>query len=74
MASQNSAGRCSSCGAALEPSGQCGACLMQLGLTEASSYPANDVRLPSLEELNDQFPQLEVKRLIGRGGMGAVYH
>ncbi|MEO1615867.1 MAG: serine/threonine-protein kinase, partial [Planctomycetota bacterium] len=34
----------------------------------------NDDSLPSLQDLNAQFPQLEVLRLLGRGGMGAVYH
>lgn len=29
--------------------------------------------MPTIEELAGQFPQLEIQRMIGRGGMGAIY-
>ncbi|MEM6469643.1 MAG: serine/threonine-protein kinase [Planctomycetota bacterium] len=74
MPIQPPAGLCPSCGIALESSGECSACLLQLGMSETEAEGQTDASLPSLEELNAQFPQLEVKRLIGRGGMGAVYH
>ncbi len=36
--------------------------------------PANmSLALPSIEELNQRFPQLDVLQLVGRGGMGAIY-
>jgi serine/threonine protein kinase len=41
------------------------------GNSAAALHYAN---LPSIEQLNQQFPQLEVDRLVGRGGMGAIYH
>jgi serine/threonine protein kinase len=34
----------------------------------------SDVDLPTPEHLQRSFPQLEITRLIGRGGMGAIYH
>jgi serine/threonine protein kinase len=50
--------------------------LLQLGISHTGNDEAQpgDTTLPSLEELNAQFPQLEITRLIGPGGMGAIYH
>src|SRR4051794_20560581 len=70
---------CPECGAALpasSPHGLCPACLLKRGLesrTEGfTEAPAGWVP-PSVEELAGRFPELEILRLIGRGGMGAVY-
>ncbi|MEM8667814.1 MAG: serine/threonine-protein kinase [Planctomycetota bacterium] len=35
---------------------------------------SNADSMPTLDELNAQFPNLEITRLVGRGGMGAIYH
>ncbi len=67
--------RCPKCGNELALSGECTACLLQLGISVISDAPlAETTALPSLEALNVQFPQLEITRLIGQGGMGAIYH
>lgn len=34
----------------------------------------HDASSPSVDELAASFPQFEIKRLIGRGGMGMIYH
>ncbi|MEQ1829742.1 MAG: serine/threonine-protein kinase [Pirellula sp.] len=40
-----------------------------------SNSPAPDATiLPSIDELQASFPQLEILRLVGQGGMGAIYH
>jgi serine/threonine protein kinase len=55
----------------------CPKCLLSVGLGEpeivltASGEPAPPP--PTPEELQPFFPQLEIVRLVGRGGMGAVY-
>lgn len=76
MSTESPAGVCPNCGSRLEASGNCNACLMNLGITQTAVEPAPAAgsSLPSVEELNGQFPQLEVTRLVGRGGMGAIYH
>lgn len=65
---------CQNCGSALGAQGECTACLLELGV---SKHPAEDGSprhsLPDIESLNRHFPQLEIRRLIGRGGMGAIY-
>ncbi|MEO6052713.1 MAG: serine/threonine-protein kinase, partial [Chthoniobacterales bacterium] len=52
--------------------GLCAECLMKVGLgsLHAASQPFVP---PSIEELSQHFPQLEILELLGRGGMGAVY-
>jgi predicted Ser/Thr protein kinase/transglutaminase-like putative cysteine protease len=65
------------------PQGLCPECLLKAGLgtgadisLETASQPAGTTRgfvPPSPEELGRFFPQLEITRLLGRGGMGAVY-
>lgn len=67
---------CPECEKNLDSSGSCPACLLKLAASVAPE-PTPDAApfaMPTPEELNDQFPQLEVTRLIGRGGMGAIYH
>jgi serine/threonine protein kinase len=66
---------CQNCGASLGAQGECTACLLQLGVSQYPEAQDESPRdsLPDLEVLNRQFPQLEIRRLIGRGGMGAIY-
>jgi serine/threonine protein kinase len=65
------------------PQGLCPECLLKAGLgtgadigLDTESQPAGGPRSfvpPAPEELGRFFPQLEITRLLGRGGMGAVY-
>ena len=66
---------CQNCGSALGAQGECTACLLQLGVSQHPSANEESPRpsLPDVVTLNRQFPQLEIRRLIGRGGMGAIY-
>ncbi len=70
---------CPACGRRLParaPSGLCPACLLDGGgQTETQFGPGVVARFeaPPLEEVARLFPQLEVVRLLGAGGMGAVY-
>lgn len=71
------ASECASCGVVVENAGECPACLLGLGISQSGkdvgSQPGQ-MPLPSVDKLNEQFPQLEITHLIGRGGMGAIYH
>lgn len=78
----NQSDKCPECGAAIPasgPRGLCPACLLKRGLeTNTIGYTAEDAPTarwtpPTIEELATRFPELEITRLIGRGGMGAVY-
>ena len=51
------------------PGGFCPACLLR----DAEEPPASGHTAPSLEEIAAAFPDLEIVRLIGQGGMGSVY-
>lgn len=51
------------------PGGFCPACLLR----DAEEPPVTGRAAPSLEEIAAAFPQLEIVRLIGQGGMGFVY-
>ncbi len=52
------------------PGGFCPACLLR----DAEEIPHSSARAaPSLEEIAAAFPQWEIVRLIGQGGMGFVY-
>lgn len=55
--------------------GACPHCLVKLAVNFSSTLPStsNRFQLPSLQELNDRFGELDVVRLLGCGGMGAVY-
>ncbi len=57
-------------GAAL---GLCPACLLAAGAPSAVEGAGAAFTPPPLEELAQQFPQLELIELLGRGGMGVVY-
>src|SRR5262245_33062793 len=69
---------CSTCGRPL-PAGVleafCPACLLAHGAVTKESISTTSARFhpPSPEELARLFPQLQIERLIGAGGMGAVY-
>jgi serine/threonine protein kinase len=69
---------CPRCGAEIDASvasGICPSCLLKqaaLG-TGADSIPATPWTPPSVEEIGNEFEQLEIMELIGHGGMGAVY-
>lgn len=69
---------CPSCGTAIDhevdspSSGLCPRCLISESLeTTAAGQSPSDA--PSIEEVSQSFPDLEVLELIGKGGMGAVY-
>ena len=73
---------CPSCHRALSSKaleGLCPACLLREGeqmdteASEASRGKPGRFQPPSLEDLERLFPKLEVMRLLGAGGMGAVY-
>lgn len=57
------------------PSGLCPACLLEQGADTEFGGSAKRTRYepPQVTEISTLFPQLEVLRLIGSGGMGAVY-
>jgi|GEM_PF-2414055 len=79
--------RCPRCGvplAADAPAGLCPKCLVQAGLESNPSPPTGPQPTesnpaghgfvpPSVADLADRFPQLEILELVGQGGMGAVY-
>jgi|GEM_PF-6096196 len=75
--------QCPECGADM-PAGKmrglCPACLLKRGLesntveaTAGTAAPHTRWTPPPVGELAARFPELEIVRLIGRGGMGAVY-
>ena len=72
---------CPTCGGVLKKRGTrtvCPRCLLA-GTVEASAseisanHPPVRIDAPSVEELADSFPDLELIRLVGVGGMGIVY-
>jgi serine/threonine protein kinase len=75
MNSQNICNNCQALIAADAPRGLCPACLIKVALATGTAVgPEKSVFTPpSVEELGQKFPQLEIITLIGRGGMGAVY-
>jgi hypothetical protein len=78
-------GRCPRCDSALSPDvagGLCPECLFRQAIAvrdtgpereDASRSPSRTFVPPTPLELAPHFPQLEILRLLGQGGMGAVY-
>jgi serine/threonine protein kinase len=69
---------CPQCGSPLSAGaleGLCPACLLQQGAGAESTVTgvSSSFQPPSVAELAQWFPQLEVLSFIGKGGMGAVY-
>src|SRR5215831_4859812 len=77
--------RCPQCGTAVRPDapeGLCPECLLKEAMKSGSelgqepgvtgTYSSGSIP-PSLKELAEQFPQLEILELLGQGGMGIVY-
>ena len=69
--------RCPACGHALEPGrarGMCPRCLLARAAfaTEADTGGPPPA-IPDLAAVAAAFPQLEIRELVGRGGMGVVY-
>ena len=77
---------CRNCGTSVPPDapeGLCPACVMQAGLSGVSREGGAEPTVAAQElqggesltpsEVAEQFPQLEVIELLGRGGMGIVY-
>ena len=63
---------CGTCGAVIPeeaPAGLCPACVLAASQTETIATGA-----PSVDQIAAAFPELDVVGMIGRGGMGAVYH
>ncbi len=68
---------CRKCGKPTGSDGNCQSCLLQLGMSRTEDSAVSNLQyasLPSISELSEQFPQLQIHRLVGRGGMGAIYH
>lgn len=61
---------CSVCGNTIRKENECPACLLRLGVGSREKPQDN---WEDLASLRSQFPNLEIKRLIGRGGMGAIF-
>ena len=65
---------CAACGAVIEPTapgGLCPRCLMAGAMTPTdAATTARPTRPPTVEQVAEAFPQLEVLALIGAGGMG----
>ncbi len=80
MDTHKDSNHCQHCGRALDAKsiqGLCPACLLQAGWPTSEQTGSDDQHPPfvppSREALQALFPQLEIGKLIGRGGMGAVY-
>ncbi|HVY68905.1 MAG TPA: protein kinase [Verrucomicrobiae bacterium] len=68
--------RCPECGAPISgsaPRRLCSRCLVANALGTEDTSPHDEVALRPIEELNHSFADFEIRRLVGRGGMGAVY-
>lgn len=63
---------CTECQSPLRPDGTCPSCLLKLALSFKNSHLPEEAS-SEIAQLNQHFPQLEIQRLVGRGGMGAIY-
>jgi serine/threonine protein kinase len=67
---------CPRCQAPLEanaPEGLCPGCLLEAGLEPDRGTPLVGWSPPDIADLDGRFADLDVVRLLGQGGMGAVY-
>ena len=68
---------CSDCGKPLDGGawgGICSNCLLNLGVrAHGESTPSGGWTPPAVKDLAAHFPELEIREMLGRGGMGAVY-
>ena len=64
---------CPQCGAPLESDRPCPACLLAQAMAAQTGPAPGPGFHPSLEELAALFPQYDLQRQLGRGGMGVVY-
>lgn len=63
---------CPVCQSPLRLDETCPVCLLKLALNYKKAHLPEET-LEELRDLNALFPQLEIQRLVGRGGMGAIY-
>ncbi len=67
---------CPQCGAAMPDDatgGLCPVCLMAAAMEPTAPVGNGQPEPPSIEEVQAEFPQLEILEIIGVGGMGVVY-
>ncbi|MCC6507640.1 MAG: serine/threonine protein kinase, partial [Pirellulaceae bacterium] len=75
---------CPECSSLLRPDGQCSACLLRLAVSFRRGDSANgmdyDMANQMAQDMSEvpaalraHFPQLEILRVVGRGGMGVIY-
>ncbi len=64
---------CPQCGAPLESDRPCPACMLAQAMVAQTGPSPGPGFHPSLEELAALFPQYDLQRPLGRGGMGVVY-
>ena len=68
--------KCPNCGNALpkgSPEGLCPGCLLEAGAETKNAEARKVFEPPPVEAIAKLFPQLSIVKLIGAGGMGAVY-
>ena len=63
---------CSQCDQPIPAGANCHYCLMELGKS-ATSVDERDQTILSPEQVAESFPQYEIVRVVGRGGMGVIY-